>query len=191
MKSSVRIEPLTVDRWGDLETLFGKRGACGGCWCMWPRVPRAVFEAQKGDANKRALKARVAAGPPPGLIAYVDGVPAAWCALGPRDEFVRLLGSRTLKPVDAAPAWAIVCSFVARPFRRQGLSVVLLEHAARFARRNGARLLEGYPVDPRAARLPDAFAWNGIPASFERAGFVEVARRAPTRPIMRRVLRKS
>lgn len=158
---------------------------------MWPRVPRRIFEAGKGAGNKRALRRLVLAGPPPGLLAYRGDRPVAWCAVGPRDEFVRLRSSRSLAPVDDRPAWAITCLFVAKDARGQGVSVALIDGAARFARRHGARLIEGYPSDPRGGRLPDAFAWTGLPAAFERAGFTEVARRAATRPIVRRELRVS
>jgi GNAT superfamily N-acetyltransferase len=188
-RSRLQVVPLSVDRWADLETLFGARGACGGCWCMWPRLPRAVFERQKGEPNREALRARVRQEPPPGLLAYIDGVPAAWCAVGPREEFVRLARSAASVPAPLAPVWSIVCLFVARPFRRQGLSAAMIEHATRFAKRHGARLVEGYPVEPRSGSLPDAFAWTGLPSAFARAGFEEAARRSPTRPIMRKTLR--
>ena len=189
-RSKLQVVPLSADRWADLETLFGARGACGGCWCMWPRLPRAVFEQQKGKPNREALRARVRQGPPPGLLAYIDGAPAAWCAVGPREEFVRLARSVASMPAPVEPVWSIVCLFVARPFRRQGLSAVMIDHATRFAKRHGARLVEGYPVEPRSGSLPDAFAWTGLPSAFARAGFDEVARRSPTRPIMRKTLRK-
>src|SRR5690349_24774307 len=77
-------QPLTEERWADLERLFGRHGACGGCWCMWWVVPRGQFNAQKGEANKAALRARVEAGEVPGLIGYLDGHPVAWCAVAPR-----------------------------------------------------------------------------------------------------------
>ena len=72
MGARFECQPLTLDRWSDVEALFGPKGACGGCWCMYWRVTHAVFEAQKGVANKRAFKRVVRSGPPPGLIAY-DG----------------------------------------------------------------------------------------------------------------------
>lgn len=181
----LRIRPVTPDRWGDVETLFGPRGACAGCWCMWWRRPHAEFQRGKGAGNKRALKALVVAGKPPGLLAYVGKEPVAWCSLGPRDEFVRLSTSRVLKPVDEAPVWSIVCFFVHRRWRRKGITVALLDAAAAYARKRGARQLEGYPVAPRAGKVPDVFAWTGLPGAFTKAGFQEVARRSPTRPIMR------
>lgn len=186
-----RVEPLTPDRWDDLVALFGERGACGGCWCMWWRLRASEFAQRKGSGNRRAFQRIVASGPPPGLLAYVDGQPAGWVAVAPREQFVRLQTSRTLQPIDDRPAWAIPCFFIARPYRGRGLGVQLLEAAVRYARSQGARLVEGYPVDPRSGRLPDAFAWTGVPALFAAAGFTEVARRSPTRPIVRRATERS
>lgn len=181
--------PLTPQCWRDLEALFGERGACGGCWCMWWRLTRSEFERSKGAGNKRALYAIVRSGPPPGVLAYVDGRPAGWCAIGPRESYPVLGRSRVLKPVDERPVWSVTCFFVARAFRNRGLSAKLLKAAVAFARENGARIVEGYPVEPRKGRAPDAFVWTGLPGAFRRAGFKEVLRRSPTRPIMRRSLR--
>lgn len=184
-----RIEPLTPTRWSDLESLFGERGACGGCWCMWWRLPRPAWTAGKGDANRRAFRARVASGPPPGLLAYRDGRPVGWCAVTPRRELPVLDRSRNLKPVDDREAWCVSCLFVHRDVRGDGVALALLEAAAGFARSHGATLLEGYPIDPlEGKRMPAAFVWTGTLALFLRAGFDEVARRAPTRPIVRRDL---
>ncbi|MDY7109235.1 MAG: GNAT family N-acetyltransferase [Planctomycetota bacterium] len=181
--------PLTPERWGDLEALFGERGACGGCWCMWWRMTRAEFEKKKGAPNKRAFRKIVRDGHEPGVLAYVDGEPAGWCAIAPREEYPSLNRSRVLKPIDEKPVWSITCFFVARPHRRSGLSVKLIEAAVQYARRGGAKIVEGYPVEPRKGAIPDAFAWTGLPAAFEKARFREVLRRSPTRPIMRRTLR--
>ncbi|HYO24058.1 MAG TPA: GNAT family N-acetyltransferase [Lacipirellulaceae bacterium] len=177
--------PLTPDRWPDFERLFGPRGACGGCWCMWWRLKRAEFEQRKGEGNRRAMQAIVDSGDVPGLLAYVAGEPAAWCAVGPRDDYPVLERSRVLKRVDDEPVWSVVCLFVARPFRRRGVSVRLLGAALEHAREQGARIVEGYPVEPKTDCMPDAFAWTGTVSAFTGAGFREVLRRSPTRPIMR------
>ena len=166
--------------------LFGENGACGGCWCMWFRLTNKEFEAAKGDGNREAMKALVEAGEEPGILAYVDGEPAGWCALAPRPSYGRLARSRILKPVDEAPVWSVVCFFVDRRFRGRGLTIGLLEAAAEHARRKGGTLLEGYPVEPRKERAPAVFMYHGSAAAFARAGFSEVARRSETRPIMRR-----
>jgi GNAT superfamily N-acetyltransferase len=182
---------LTPDRWHDLETLFGERGACGGCWCMWWKLKRSEFVQGKGAHNKKAFERIVAAGEIPGLIAYAGDGPVGWCAMEPRNHYQRLGNSRVLKPVDAQPVWSVVCFFVAKPYRRKGVTSRLLKAAVQYAGENGATIVEGYPVDPKSAKMPDAFAYTGLPASFRSAGFVEVLRRSPTRPIMRFYLKGS
>jgi GNAT superfamily N-acetyltransferase len=97
--------------------------------------------------------------------------------------------SRILQPVDVQPVWSVSCLFVAKPYRRRGLSVRLLNAAADYARRRGGHIVEGYPVEPRQGDMPDPFVWTGLASAFRRAGFTEVARRSETRPIMRRELR--
>lgn len=181
----LKVHPLTMQRWPDIEKLFGKRGACGGCWCMYWRVTRHQFASRKGSGNKRAFKRILSKGGVPGLIAYAGSEPVAWCSLGPRDHFPVLARSRVLKPVDDRPVWSVVCFFVAKTHRRRGVSVRILREAIRYAERCGARIVEGYPVEPKASRTPDAFAWTGLASGFRQAGFEEVERRSPTRPIMR------
>lgn len=182
------IRPLTPSRWKDLETLFGERGACGGCWCMFWRLSRSAFVRQKGGRNREALRRVVQSGDPPGLLAYDGRTPVGWCAVAPRADYPALARSRILKPVDGEPVWSVSCLFVARPYRRRGVSVRLIEAAADYARRRGGRIVEGYPVEPQGA-APDAFVWTGLASAFRQAGFREVARRSKTRPIMRRDLR--
>jgi GNAT superfamily N-acetyltransferase len=179
--------PLTPERWADFEKLFGLRGACGGCWCMWWRLKRADFEQRKGAKNKRAMKKIVDSSEVPGILAYTGAEPIGWCAVGPRESYPVLQRSPTLKPIDDQPVWSITCFFVARPYRCRGVSSRLLKAAVQYARGQGARIIEGYPVEPKKGRMPDAFAWIGLPSSFRKAGFVEVLRRSPTRPIMRYV----
>ena len=181
----VVMRPLTPDRWSDLERLFGERGACGGCWCMWWRLTRSEFDRRKGPANRRAFREIVRSGDPPGLLACVHDEPIAWCSVGPREAYPVLDRSPVLKRVDDRPVWSIVCFFVARPWRRRGLSVRRIEAAVEHARAGGATLVEGYPVEPKKDEMPDVFAFTGLPSAFHAAGFVEVARRSPTRPILR------
>jgi GNAT superfamily N-acetyltransferase len=180
--------PLTIERWGDFETLFGPRGACGGCWCMYPRLTAGEFSRSKGAGNKKSMKALVKGGTTPGIIAYEGEMPVGWCAFGPRESYIRLSTSRILKPVDNSPVWSVVCLFVARSHRRQGVSVALLKSAASHARKQRAQLLEGYPHEVRSDHAPDAFVWTGIASAFREAGFTEVARRSERRPIMRLAL---
>jgi GNAT superfamily N-acetyltransferase len=179
------LHPLTPERWPDLEKLFGERGACGGCWCMTWRLSRADFVKGKGAENKRAFHDLVASDAKPGVLAYAGEEPVGWCAVAPRQEYVALERSRVLAPVDDQPVWSISCLFVARPFRRGGMSVRLLKEAVKLARDRGAKIVEGYPIEPYTSAMPAAFAWTGLVSAFQKAGFQEVLRRSSGRPIMR------
>jgi GNAT superfamily N-acetyltransferase len=184
--AGVRVVPATPARWSDLERLFGARGGCGGCWCMHFRLLKPEYERGKGEGNRRALRRLVSSDSPPGVLAYRGRTPVGWCAVAPRASYPRLARSRAMRPVDDRPVWSVVCLFVAREHRRQGVSVALLRGAADFAAARGAEVVEGYPVEPRSGAMPDVFAWPGTAAAFQAAGFTEVTRRLPGRPVMRR-----
>lgn len=186
---ALRFLPLTPQRWRDVEALFGPRGACAGCWCMWWRRPRAAWRRGKGASNKRAFKRLVTAGHVPGVLAYAGREAVGWCAVAPRAVYPVLGRSRILQPVDGRPVWSITCLFVARPWRRRGVSAGLIEAAARLARRRGGRIVEGYPTDAGSRPTADVFVFTGLASAFERAGFTEVLRRSKSRPIMRRQVR--
>ena len=186
----LEFHPLNLERWRDLERLFGERGACAGCWCMFWRLKRSEFDKKKGEANRKALRKIVAASQEPGILAYAGGEPVGWCALAPRESYPVLENSRILKRIDDEPVWSIPCFFVAKPFRRKGLTVQLLKAAIAYARTRGAKIVEGYPVQPKKTSVPDIFVYTGLASAVRKAGFVEVARRSPTRPIMRAALDK-
>ena len=147
--AKLEFHPVTPDRWQDLEKLFGERGACAGCWCMYWRLKRAEFDQKRGQGTKRALKKIVNAGQVPGILAYAEGEPIGWCSVAPREDFPVLDRSRILKRVDDQPVWSVVCFFVARPFRRKGVTVKLLTAAVEYAQQHGAKIVEGYPVEPK------------------------------------------
>lgn len=136
------------------------------------------------------MKSPVDAGGVPGLIAYEDDRPVGWISLGPREDYEKLARSPVMKPVDDRPVWSIVCFFVDQKARGRGVSEALLRAAVDHARSRGATLLEGYPVD-KPGRSQSDFLWFGAKRIFDRAGFREVARRTPTRPVMRKRIRRS
>jgi GNAT superfamily N-acetyltransferase len=191
-KPSVRA--LTPDDWDVVTRLFGDNGACGGCWCMHWRVPRGgkLWEEKKGEQNRRSLRKLVRDGSVNACVAFDDGgAPVGWCTFGPRRDFPRLATVRALRDVSGEDDWAVVCFFVKSSARKGGVGTALLRAAADLARSAGARSLEGYPVKPyRTGDVPAAFAWTGVPAVFERAGFRDATPAGGARPIYRRDLRR-
>jgi len=182
---TTRFYPAAPDRWADLEELFGERGACGGCWCMWFRLPRKDYEAGKGTRNRRRLKALVDGGKPPGILAYRGDRAVGWCSVAPRSDYLRLRTTRTMKSPDDLPVWAILCLYVEPEQRRSGLSVELIGAAARYAAKQGAPAVEAYPIVPRKDEVPPVFASQGLLSAYLAAGFEEVARPSDTRAVVR------
>ena len=183
---NLRFLPVRPDRWDDLEKLFGPHGACSGCWCMWWRLSRAEFSRQSGEQRKAGLKRLVDFGQVVGVLAYLDDEPVAWVSVAPRETYPSLERSRTLKRVDNQPVWSIVCFFVAKSYRGQGLMPELLRGAVTYAAQQGARIVEAYPVDPSGRIVPGGTeGYMGLISTFRRAGFVEVARRSPRQAVMR------
>lgn len=177
--------PVTTQNWHDFEKLFGKNGACGGCWCMFMRMQRSEFQKQKGEGTKLAMKNLVDSGETPGILAYCDQEPIGWCSVAPRENFSALERSRIAKPLDHKPVWSVVCFFVHKDFRKQNVSVALLRAAIDYVKAQGGKIVEGYPVEPKKSPMPPPFVWSGLASAFLKAGFVECARRSETRPFMR------
>lgn len=184
MDVPIRISAAEPGAWPAIEKLFGERGACGGCWCMYWRLPAKDFEAGKGAGNRVALKRLVSAGGSVGLIAHRGEEPVGWCAIAPRSQYVRLGARRQVEPADGA-VWSIVCLFIAKGERRKGLSVQLVKAACDHAARRGARFVDAYPVIPKNDSMPAVFAWTGLLSTYEKAGFEEISRSSAERPIMR------
>jgi GNAT superfamily N-acetyltransferase len=179
--------PLTPERWDDLETLFGPNGAYSGCWCMWWRLRGPDWSANRGESNRRGLKDVVDGGEHVGVLAYAGAVPVGWCAVAPRDAYLRLREERVriFKKVDDQPVWTVTCFFVNRNHRRKGVTLGLLRAAVQYAVDNGATIVEGYPIEPADGRIASSSAYTGLLSTFQKAGFVEVLRRHESRPIMR------
>jgi GNAT superfamily N-acetyltransferase len=182
--------PLTQSLWRDFELLFGGNGACGGCWCMYWKLRGKAFEENTGDTARQMQKAVVDSKIVPGLLAYSDGYPVGWIAVEPRSAYPKLAHSRVLKPVDDQPVWSITCFFVGKKHRRKGITVELLKAAVDYVKSQGGKIVEGYPVDVQnAQRQPDPFIYTGTASAFKKAGFKEVVRNSPTRPIFRYLIK--
>lgn len=184
------IRPLTFALWPALEELFGPQGACYGCWCTYFRLPPARRRAGTRETNRAHLMNRVQAGPPPGLIAFLDGAPVGWMQIGPRADVPEWNNARRVSaPLEGEavtdPAnWAISCFFIRTKARGRGLSHQLVAAGIRFARDNGAHVLDACPID-EAKQSKSVGLFVGSTRVFEAAGFHAVARRRPGRPLMR------
>ena len=187
-EATLAIKPLTPRRWADFEKLFGPRGACAGCWCMFWKLPNKEYNSLAYEGNKAAQKDIVESGRVPGLLAYAGHEAVGWIAVEPRSEYPRLERSRILKPVDEQAVWSITCFFTRRDHRGKGVTVELLKASIEHVRKHGGKIVEGYPSEPKTGKMPAAFVYTGLASAFREAGFTEVARRSETRPIFRYVI---
>lgn len=194
MPNESSVVPVSADRWDDLQTVLHGGGDGPSCQCMWQLI-RAKDWTSTTVAQKRDLlhDEVVAADPPPGLLAYVDGDPAGWVRVGPRPPLARLVASRIVKsgsrePLDDPSVWAVSCFSVRREFRGSGVAARLLTAAIDAARAGGARVLEAYPFDLAAGPRTSNELYHGALTTFEVAGFAVVARPTPARAVVAREL---
>jgi GNAT superfamily N-acetyltransferase len=182
--------PVTPERFADLETIFQARGCsvARNCWCMYYRESGAAPERAPGrtlrQVRREAMKSLIDAGRPVGLIGYRGKTPVGWVSLGPREDYAKLARSPVMKPVDEQPVWSVICFVVPAEYRGQGVATELLAAAISWAKRQGVKLLEAYPMD-KPERAGDDTMWFGAKSMYDKAGFEEVVRRKPQRPVVR------
>ena len=178
--------PLTRDTWIDFTQLFGERGACANCWCMYFRLaPKDFVAGKSGGGNKESMKELVWSGKPTGILGYHQGKAIGWCAFAPREDFSKMERSRVHKRIDDLPVWSVTCFFIDKAYRRAGASVAMLEGVKKYAREQGIATIEAYPTIPTKTPLPDSFGWIGLFRSFEEAGFYIADQTSKYRPMMR------
>lgn len=191
MDDDVTIRAVNRVPWTDTETVFGTRGDPAGCWCQYFKLSGA--EWAEGNRAKCAADLRHQAETDPvapGLIAYLGDVPAAWVAVEPRPHYPQVFRGKVVPAGSTEPAeddsvWAIVCFVVRVGYRRRGLARALLAAAVEHARENGARIIEGYPVDTtEKPKASSAELYHGTVSLFEAAGFRVTARPLPGRALV-------
>ena len=195
--AGIQIEPVTLERWGDMVALFHTSPVTGSCWCMSPRVRASQFSrfgSESRRRNQEAMHGLVAAGTIPGLLAYLDGRPVGWISVGPRAEFVRLQHSTALRQADDLPVWSIVCFYTDPAYRRQGITGALIQAAVQHAAAHGAPAVEAYPIAGWGDKVGYGDAYTGTAGTFRELGFEEVRvsssrSRGQPRIIMRYYLR--
>ncbi|WP_458116019.1 N-acetyltransferase family protein [Arthrobacter sp. D2-10] len=194
---TVDIHPATADRFDDVASLLApKTPGAGACWCLSPRLASSELSSLGAEGRPGRMRQLCGEDPPPGLLAYLEGEPVGWCAVGPRASMGRLTRSRTIQQVDDLPVWSVICFVVKAGHRRRGVATRLLQEAVAFAASRGAPVIEGYPVDAEGSRINTTLAFVGTTALFEKAGFERIAETKATsagrtRWIMRRDLAAS
>lgn len=171
----LKVKPVDENTWSDFEALFQSRGAPSYCWCMAWRMTSTELKNNTSANRKKFIRKRVKNGTPIGLLAYVGEEPVAWCSVAPRETYRRLGGDEQLERV-----WTVACFFIKREFRDQGLVKFLIEEAKKYARRNGAKYLEAYPVDPDSP----SYRHMGFKPTFEKANFSFVKKAGTRRNVM-------
>ena len=173
--------PVTPERLSDLERFSLAHGKFRYCSCIRWRLASADYKRSTKDSRIATLDSLVQQETPVGVLAYRDGEPAGWVSVAPRETYAALERYKALPRIDDQPIWSVVCFFVDRYERGQGLTLGLLRAAVSYAISQGAEIVEGYPVEPDA-RL---YTYMGSVATFRAAGFQEVARPIEGHPIMR------
>jgi GNAT superfamily N-acetyltransferase len=175
---------VTRETWADFERLFESRGGPKNCWCMLWRSTAEEARRTDGASRKAAMKRRVDAGIPVGILGYAGGVPVAWCSVAPRSTY--RAGLAAVPKSDAnQDVWSLVCFYIARVARGQGVMHRLIEAAKAHARARGATVLEAYPVEQDSP----SYRFGGLLPSFEQAGFGRAGRAGTRRSVVRFSLR--
>ena len=183
--ANITIEPATADRFDDAQHALSGGGDGRGCQCQWWMMPNSEWQKTSLEQREGLLRDEMTAGPPPALIAYIDGEAAGWVRVGPRTRQVRIGRTRNYtasseEPWDDESVWTVSCFVVRKEHRNRGLNALLLDAAVEYARTSGARVIEAYPLDPDAGRkIPVNDLYHGVVSTFEEAGFREVARPQP------------
>ncbi len=171
----ISIRAVTPHDRATIETLFGARGACAGCWCMHWRLERGgqLWRAMQGEPNRQAFLKQLAAGSVRAVIALADGEAVGWCSFGPRSDFPKLERSRVFHRARPSPkTWTVICFFIKAGWRGRGIATRLLKAATTEALAAGAGEIEGLPaLHPKGSTLAAAFAWTGVPEMFEACGY--------------------
>jgi GNAT superfamily N-acetyltransferase len=173
--------------WPQLEALFGRNGACGGCWCWhWRLAEGEHWDDVKGEVAHERLHQAVQSGGVHGILAFDGETPVGWCSFEPRASLPRLERSPRFKGRPGEGVWFVGCFFIQRGWRRRGLSELLLKHAIGAIESKGARVVEAVPTATHGRPQADAFLFTGTCEIFERQGFGAVASASGTTSVMRR-----
>ncbi|MFZ3454566.1 GNAT family N-acetyltransferase [Arthrobacter sp. 7Tela_A1] len=170
----IEIRPATV--FEDTAAVLGpKNPDANACWCLsyrlLPKENRDLERTARGERVRRLVQED----PPPGVLAYDDGVPAGWAGIHPRAD-TSFAATRKIPHLDETPVWSLWCVRVRPGHRGKGISHELVTGAVEFARSHGAPAVEAYPVDNEGAKVDLTMAYVGTRSLFEAAGFTMAAK---------------
>lgn len=171
---------MTPERLPDLERFSVQHGKFRYCSCMRWRMPSTQYQRSSKESRVAALTDQVCQGIPIGVLAYLEDEPVGWCSIAPRETYTALERYRALPRLDDKPVWSVVCFFIDRGIRKQGVTLGLLKAAVRYAVSQGAKIVEGYPMPPGGL-----YTYMGSPDTFQQAGFQNVTPAGQTRQVMR------
>lgn len=194
MDAALTIRPANEASWDDLQKVLSST-APANCQCQRYKMrPKECFVSF--PAEERADRLRIQTDPgcadaeaTTGLVAYLDGEPVGWCAVEPRTAYIGMVrggrvawNGRSEDRTDDG-VWAMTCFVTRAGFRRRGISLALARAAVDYARRHGARAVEGYPMTTTNVVLDELHV--GTESTFAAAGFTEASRPSPRRVVMR------
>lgn len=186
---TITTEVATTARWDDVQHALTGGGDGASCQCIWPVLSNKDWNETTTPQRTEMLRAEIDEGPPPGIVAYVDGKAAGWIRIGPRTKQARvprtrIIAAASTEPFDDDSVWAVTCFVVRREHRGSGLNLELLRAAVDYARESGARLIEGYPVDTGGTKQRTNDLFHGIVSTFLAAGFTETTELKPGRSLV-------
>lgn len=186
---TITTKQATLDDWADVQQTLTGGGDGASCQCIWPMLANKDWNGTTRDGREQILRTEIADGPPPGIVAYVDGEAAGWVRVGPRPTQMRLTRTRTIvaatpEPLDDESVWAVSCFSIRREHRGKRVTAALLDAAVDYAKNSGARLIEAYPIDTGGGKVPSNDLFHGALSTFEAAGFHQSGELKPGRPLV-------
>jgi GNAT superfamily N-acetyltransferase len=186
---ALTVRELKPEDWPLIEELFGERGACGGCWCMFWRTPHGgkMWRDAVGETNHVAFRKLVKSGEANGILAFDGKKPIGWCAFGRRIDFPRTETMKAYARTDIEQVWSINCFFVLKDYRGSGVGELMGAAAVKAISKRKGKIAESYPVPltKDGNKLPAAFVYTGPEAIFKKLGFKIVQRVSHSRPLYR------
>lgn len=177
-ETKLTFRPVTAETKADFVAVFEGPGGPKYCWCMAWRATKEELKDTSSPSRKKQMLGRIDGGVPVGLVGYLEGEPVAWVSIAPKDTYLRLGGPET-KPGEVV--WSLACMYARRKLRGQGLAHQLIAAALRHARKEGATIVEAYPVAPDSP----SYRFMGFIGAFEAAGFEEIEMAGSRRHVMR------